>query len=51
MVTAWRLDMVDNLPPEARQELDHLARALIVRDSRIYLDGSDSGSAAGRPGA
>jgi hypothetical protein len=34
-------DLLDNLPPEARTELDQLAREIVVRDSMVYLDGSD----------
>jgi hypothetical protein len=33
-------DLLDNLPPEARTELDQLAREITVRDSMVYLDGS-----------
>lgn len=32
-------DLLDDLPPEALTELEHLARELTVRDSMIYLDG------------
>ena len=31
-------DLLDNLPPEARTELDQLAREIVVRDSMVYLD-------------
>ena len=31
--------LLDGLPPEARQELDQLAREITVRDSMVYLDG------------
>jgi len=34
-------DLLDNLPPEARTELDHLAREITVRDSMVYPDGRD----------
>jgi hypothetical protein len=34
-------DLLDDLPPEARKELDQLAREIMVRDSLIYLDGRD----------
>jgi len=33
-------DLLDNLTPEARRELDQLAREITVRDSMVYLDGS-----------
>jgi hypothetical protein len=32
-------DLLDDLPPEAREELGRLAREITVRDSMIYLDG------------
>lgn len=32
-------DLLDDLPSEARQELDRLAREITVRDSMVYLDG------------
>lgn len=34
-------DLLDTLPPEARKELDQLAREITVRDSMIYPDGRD----------
>ena len=34
-------DLLDNLPPEARAELDQLAREITARDSMVYLDGRD----------
>lgn len=34
-------DLLDALPPEARKELDQLAREITVRDSMIYPDGRD----------
>ena len=34
-------DLLDNLPPEARTKLDQLAREIVVRDSMVYLAGSD----------
>jgi hypothetical protein len=34
-------DLLDILPPEARTELDQLAREIVVRDSMVYLDGRD----------
>lgn len=34
-------DLLDKLPPEARKELDRVAREITVRDSMIYLDGRD----------
>jgi hypothetical protein len=34
-------DLLDDLPPEARTELDQLAREITVRDSMVYLDGRD----------
>ena len=34
-------ELLDGLPPEARQELDQLAREITVRDSMIYLDGKN----------
>ena len=32
-------NLLDNLSPEARTELDQLAREITVRDSMVYLDG------------
>ncbi len=32
-------DLLNGLPPEARKELDQLAREITVRDSMVYLDG------------
>jgi hypothetical protein len=45
-VSDWRWephpdDLLDPLPPEARSELDHLAREITVRESMVYRDGSD----------
>jgi hypothetical protein len=45
-VSDWRWephpdDLLDDLPPEARAELDLLAREITVRDSMVYLDGAD----------
>jgi hypothetical protein len=45
-VSDWRWephpdDLLDGLPPEARAELDRLAREITVRDSMVYLDGAD----------
>lgn len=34
-------DLLDTLPPEARKELDQLAREITVRDLMIYPDGRD----------
>jgi hypothetical protein len=34
-------DLLDGLPPEARAELDRLAREITVRDSMVYLDGAE----------
>jgi hypothetical protein len=34
-------DLLDELPPQARQELDQIAREITVRDSMIYLDGKN----------
>ena len=34
-------DLLNGLPPEARAELDQLAREISVRDSMVYLDGAD----------
>jgi hypothetical protein len=34
-------DLLNGLPPEARAELDRLAREITVRDSMVYLDGAD----------
>ena len=34
-------DLLADLPPEARTELDQLAREITVRDSMVYLDGKD----------
>jgi hypothetical protein len=34
-------DLLKDLPPEARKELDQLAREIAVCDSMIYLDGRD----------
>ena len=34
-------DLLDRLPPEARIELDRLAREITARDSMVYLDGAD----------
>ena len=34
-------ELLDGLPPEARQELDQLAREITARDSMIFLDGKD----------
>lgn len=34
-------DLLDTLPPEARLEVDLLAREITVRDSMVYLDGRD----------
>ena len=34
-------DLLDDLPPEARAELDRLAREIAVRDSMVNLDGRD----------
>ena len=44
-VSDWRWehhpdDLLENLPPEARKELDQLASEITVRDSMIYLDGA-----------
>ena len=33
--------LLDSLPPEARTEVDRLAREITVRDSMVYLDGKD----------
>ena len=46
LVRDWRWephpdDLLDGLPPEARTELDRLAREITVRDSMVYLDGAD----------
>jgi hypothetical protein len=46
LVSDWRWEphphnLLDDLPSEARKELDHLARELTVRDSMVYMDGSD----------
>jgi hypothetical protein len=43
-VAEWRWEphprnLLDDLPAEARKELDQLAREITVRDSMIYLDG------------
>ena len=32
-------DLLDNIPPEARKQLDQLAHEITVRDSMVYLDG------------
>jgi hypothetical protein len=45
-VSDWRWephpdDLLDSLPPEARAEVDRLAREITVRDSMVYLDGKD----------
>jgi hypothetical protein len=45
-VSDWRWechpdDLLDNLPPEARQHLDQLAREITVRESMVYLDGKN----------
>ena len=34
-------DLLDQLPPEARAELNLLAREITVRDSMVYPDGRD----------
>ena len=34
-------DLLDQLPPEARAELNLLAREIAVRDSMVYPDGRD----------
>ena len=34
-------DLLEGLPPEARSELDQLAREITVRDSMIYQDGRE----------
>jgi hypothetical protein len=43
-VSDWRWechpdDLLDNLPPEVRKQLDQLAREITVRDSMVYLGG------------
>lgn len=45
-VSDWRWephpdDLLADLPPEARSELDQLAREITVRDSMVYPDGRD----------
>lgn len=42
----WRWEphpdnLLDHLPPEARAEVDLLAREIAVRDSMVYPDGRD----------
>jgi len=34
-------DLLDNLPPDVRTEVDLLAREITVRDSMVYPDGRD----------
>jgi hypothetical protein len=43
-VSEWRWephpdDLLDNLPPEARKELDRIACEITVRDSMVFLGG------------
>jgi hypothetical protein len=45
-VSEWRWephpdDLLENLPPEARKELDRIAHEITVRDSMVYLDGKN----------
>jgi hypothetical protein len=45
-VSDWRWephpdDLLTDLPPEARSELEQLAREITVRDSMIFPDGRD----------
>jgi hypothetical protein len=45
-VTDWHWephpdDLLDNLPHEARTELDQIAREIAVRESMVYLDGKN----------
>jgi hypothetical protein len=45
-VTDWTWEphpdeLLHGLPPEARQEVDQLAREIAARDSMIYLDGKN----------
>jgi len=34
-------DLLEGLPVEAREQVEQIARELVVRDSMVYLDGKD----------
>jgi hypothetical protein len=34
-------DLLEGLPAEAREQVEQIARELVVRDSMVYLDGKD----------